>query len=258
MKINVHAGHNPDGKIACGASGLIKESTQARKVKDLVIKYLKAAGHTVYDCTCDNGTSQTDVLKKIVAKCNAHSVNLDVSIHFNSGASDRKGNGRTTGTEVYIASSASKAKDEAERICKKIAALGFKNRGVKVRNNLYVLNHTKAPALLVECCFVDDKDDTKLYDVEKMAKAIASGIMGKATVAPAHKIETKTATKKKDSSKTVKVTAKSGLNCRKGPGTKYGTVMAYPYGSTLKITEETNGWGKTSKGWVKLEYTKKI
>lgn len=80
----------------------------------------------------------------------------------------------------------------------------------------------------------------------------------KAQLAPAHKTETKTATKKKDSSKTVKVTAKSGLNCRKGPGTKYGTVMAYPYGATLKITEETNGWGKTSKGWVKLEYTKKI
>ena len=262
MKINVHAGHNPDGKIACGASGLIKESTQARKVKDLVIKYLKAAGHTVYDCTCNDGTSQTDVLKKIVAKCNAHSVNLDVSIHFNSGAEDEKGNGKTTGTEVYIASSASKAKDEAERICKKIVALGFKNRGVKVKNNLYVLNHTKAPALLVECCFVDDKDDAKLYDAEKMAKAIASGITRKATVAPAQtapkKKETKTETKKKDSGKTVKVTAKSGLNCRKGPGTKYGTVMAYPYGSTLKITEETNGWGKTSKGWVKLEYTKKI
>ena len=49
MKINVHAGHNPDGKIACGAVGLIKESTQARKVKNYVIKYLKVAGHTVYD-----------------------------------------------------------------------------------------------------------------------------------------------------------------------------------------------------------------
>ena len=95
-----------------------------------------------------------------------------------------------------------------------------------------------------------------------MAKAIVAGLTGKSTVAPAHKTETKTetktATKKKDSSKTVKVTAKRGLNFRKGPGTKYGTVMAYPYGSTLKITEETNGWGKTSKGWVKLEYTKKI
>ena len=34
MKFNIHAGHNPDGKIACGAIGLIKESTEARKVKD--------------------------------------------------------------------------------------------------------------------------------------------------------------------------------------------------------------------------------
>lgn len=41
MKINVHAGHNPDGKIACGAVGLIKESTEARKVKKEVIKLLR-------------------------------------------------------------------------------------------------------------------------------------------------------------------------------------------------------------------------
>ena len=37
MKINVHAGHNPDGKVACGAVGLIKESTEVRAVKDKVI-----------------------------------------------------------------------------------------------------------------------------------------------------------------------------------------------------------------------------
>lgn len=41
MKINVHAGHNPDGKIACGAVGLIQESTEARKVKKEVIKLLR-------------------------------------------------------------------------------------------------------------------------------------------------------------------------------------------------------------------------
>ena len=28
MKINVHAGHNPAGKIACGAVGLINESIE--------------------------------------------------------------------------------------------------------------------------------------------------------------------------------------------------------------------------------------
>jgi N-acetylmuramoyl-L-alanine amidase len=37
MIINVHAGHNPDGKVACGAIGIIRESTEARRVKDAVI-----------------------------------------------------------------------------------------------------------------------------------------------------------------------------------------------------------------------------
>lgn len=258
MKINMHAGHNPDGKVACGATGFLKESTEARNVKNAAIKSLKAAGHTAYDCTVNNGTSQGDILRKIVTKCNVHTVDVDVSIHLNCGAGDKKGNGKTTGVEVYIASENSKAKEKATCICEEIAKLGFKNRGVKVRKDLYVLNHTKAPALLVECCFVDDKDDAKLFDAGKMAKAIVAGLTGKSTAKSAHKKETKTETKKKDSGKTVRVTAKSGLNCRKGPGTKYGTVMAYPYGSKLKITEETNGWGKTSKGWVKLEYTKKI
>ena len=179
MKINVHAGHNPDGKIACGAVGLIKESTEARKVKDLVIKYLKQLGHTVYDCTVSNGTSQNDVLKKIVAKCNAHKVDLDVSIHFNSGAKDKKGNKKTTGTEIYIYSLSNKAKSYAQRTVTAIASLGFKNRGVKRSLTLYFLRKTKSPAMLVECCFVDDKDDTTLYNADKMARAIVKGVTDK-------------------------------------------------------------------------------
>lgn len=179
MKINIHAGHNPDGKVACGAVGLIKESTEARKVKDEIIKILKSEGHTVYDCTCENGTSQSDVLKKIVAKCNSRSVDLDVSIHFNSGSSDKKGNGKTTGTEVLVYSLNGKSFPHAEKTLKKISAIGFKIRGVKERKDLYVLKHTKSPAMLVECCFVDDKDDVELYDYKKMAKAIAEGILNK-------------------------------------------------------------------------------
>lgn len=178
MKINIHAGHNPDGKIACGAVGLIKESTEARKVKDEVIVLLSQLGHTVYDCTVDNGTSQSDVLKKIVAKCNAHAVDLDVSIHFNSGASDKTGNGKTTGTEVYVYSSSSKAAQAASSVCSAISALGFKNRGVKTSTSLYILKNTKAPSMLIECCFVDDKDDVQLYDTKKMAQAIVYGITG--------------------------------------------------------------------------------
>lgn len=178
MKFNISAGHNPDGKVACGAVGLIKESTEARKVKDKVIQYLRKAGHTAYDCTCENGTSKNDVLKKIVSKCNSNDVDLDVAIHLNSGANDKKGNDKSTGVEVLIYSDKSKAKDEAERICKKIAALGFKNRGVKINEDLYVLKNTNAAALLIEVCFVDDADDVELYldNIDKIAKSIAEAL----------------------------------------------------------------------------------
>ena len=178
MKINVSAGHNPDGKIACGAVGLLKESTEARRVANEVVRLLKEQGHTVYNCTCDNGTSQGDVLKKIVAKCNQHSVDLDVSIHFNAGAGAQKKNGQTTGTEVLVYNDSSKAMAAAQRVAKQISALGFKNRGIKIRDGLYFLRNTKSPAMLVECCFVDDGDDAALYDYKKMAAAIAQGITG--------------------------------------------------------------------------------
>ena len=184
MRINVHAGHNPDGKVACGAIGIIRESTEARNVKNEVIRLLKALGHTVYDCTVDNGTSANNVLTNIVKKCNAHEVDLDVSIHFNAGAKDASGNGKTTGTEVYVYNSSSKAKPCAEKVCAAIASLGFKNRGVKASVKLYVLRKTNAPAMLIECCFVDDKDDVALYDYKSMAEAIVYGITGQAYKEP--------------------------------------------------------------------------
>ena len=90
-KYNVSAGHNPPGKTACGAVGFLDESKEARLIVKEIIKLLKSAGHKAYDCTCDNGKSQGDVLKKIVAKCNKRTVDLDVSIHLNSGRNDKKG-----------------------------------------------------------------------------------------------------------------------------------------------------------------------
>lgn len=184
MRINIHAGHNPDGNVACGAVGFIKEATENRNVKNEVIRILRAMGHTVYDCTCDTGISKRDVLEKIVEKCNKHTVDLDVSIHFNAGGSDSVGNGMTTGTEVLVYSQNSKALKTAQKTCAAIASLGFKNRGVKYRPDLYVLKNTKSPAMLIECCFVDDKDDVAVYDYKSMAEAIVYGITGKKYEAP--------------------------------------------------------------------------
>ena len=149
MRINVHAGHNADGRIACGAIGFIRESTEARRVKDAVVAQLRQLGHTVYDCTVDSASGVSANLSQIVSKCNAHDVDLDVSIHFNSGAGDSAGNSRTTGTEVYVYNAASKAKGYAERVCAAIAGLGYRSRGVKYSTGLYVLRNTKSPAMLL-------------------------------------------------------------------------------------------------------------
>ncbi len=178
MRINIHAGHNADGRLACGAIGFIRESTEARRVKDAVISMLRQLGHTVYDCTVDDAAGEDANLNQIVEKCNANDVNLDVSIHFNSGARDSAGNGRTTGTEVYVYNSSSKARPYAEKVCQSIAMLGFRNRGVKYSTGFRVLRKTKSPAMLVECCFVDDRDDVQLYDCQAMAEAIVFGITG--------------------------------------------------------------------------------
>lgn len=175
---NVHAGHCPQGQGASGAVGLLKESVEDRKVKNRVISALKRAGHTVYDCTDDTNCAVNQNLQRIVAKCNAHSVDLDVSIHLNSGRNDYAGDGSTGGVEVWCYNE--KTAKIAAAICANVsAALGVRNRGVKYSKGLYVLKHTKAPALLVECCFVDDKDDANHWNADKCGDAIASGITGK-------------------------------------------------------------------------------
>lgn len=175
---NVHAGHCPQGKGAYGAVGILKESVENRLVKDEVIRLLRVEGHTVYDCTCEENTTQDGCLRKIVTKCNQHNVALDVSIHLNSGRNDYKGDNSTGGTEVWNYDTRTKA--ISDRICSNIAKeLGIRNRGTKYNKNLYVLNNTSSQALLVECCFVDDKDDADHWNAKKCAKAIVEGILNK-------------------------------------------------------------------------------
>ena len=158
---NIHAGHNT---IVPGANGKFNEVTEDRKVKDTVISKLQSLGYTVYDCTDDSGKTQNENLKNIVSKCNDHTVDLDISIHFNAS------NGQGHGVEVLQYSN--KTKTVAQNICNAIAQLGFKNRGVKDRTDLYVLKKTKAPAILIECCFCDSEIDVGLYNCETMSDAI--------------------------------------------------------------------------------------
>lgn len=171
---NVHAGHS----LKCrGVSDLLDEVTENRAVKNKLIELLRANGDTVYDCTDDYSTTQGANLSSIVSKCNAHNVDLDISIHLNSARNDRVGDGKCGGVEVYGYDD--RIYDTAYRIAENIAntlGIGFHGSPVKYNKGLYVLRKTRAKAILIECCFVDDRDDVTRWDSTKCAMAIASAL----------------------------------------------------------------------------------
>lgn len=166
---NVHGGHS----LKCrGASGLLDEVNEDRKVKNRVIELLRARGATVYDCTDDTSTTKNGNLSTIVTKCNGHKVDLDVSIHLNAGGGH--------GVETWGYSD--KVKDVGSRISANISkALGITNRGFKISTKLYVLRKTHSPAVLIECCFVDSKEDHDKWNVDKCANAIVDALLNTTT-----------------------------------------------------------------------------
>lgn len=56
---------------------------------------------------------------------------------------------------------------------------------------------------------------------------------------------------------TGRVTAKSGLNIRKGPSTVYPIVGGYTYNTKITIIGDMGGWYKTNKGYVSAQYVSK-
>lgn len=173
MKIGINCGHTLGGQPGAGAIGIIDESAETRNVGKPLIEMLRKGGHTVYDCTDDYAASTSENLAEIVRLANAQPLDLFVSVHFNAGGG--------LGTEVYTYGGKSFA--EAEQTCKNIAALGFKNRGIKDGSGLYVIRNTSAKSMLIEVCFVDSADAQTYKNVgyEKIAAAISSAITGTET-----------------------------------------------------------------------------
>lgn len=178
MKIAVRGGHNFQ---APGSSALIDETTEDRKVKDSVIKYLRELGNDVLDVTPGNMDSDSD-LAYGVNKANEWGAELFISIHFNKAYNSYNG---AIGTETWVYSKRDNIKQDEEialRIVNAIAGLGFKNRGVKERIDLYELRSTKMASIIVEVCFVEATEDVALYKKlgpDTIGKAIAEAISNK-------------------------------------------------------------------------------
>lgn len=162
MRIVVNAGHTKIGK-GIGAYKYLNESRETRRIAYHLLYLLASTNHEVIPAIYDVSSNN---LKEAVTLSNNKCADLFISIHLNAGGGE--------GVECYTWKG--EKTTTATKICTNIAALGYKNRGVKNGSSLYVIKHTKAPAVLVECCFVDNEKDVKKYNAYKIAEAIYQAI----------------------------------------------------------------------------------
>lgn len=171
MKVAIVPGHTLTGK-GTGAVGYIDEGKENRILTDLIVKWLKQGGATVYTGKIDKSNNY---LAEQCQIANRQDVDLAVQIHFNANSTTLNPMGTET---IYKTNN---GKTYAERVNSKLSTV-FKNRGAKTDvRGLYWLSHTKAPAILIETCFVDSKADTDYYIKYKntVARLIAEGILNK-------------------------------------------------------------------------------
>jgi N-acetylmuramoyl-L-alanine amidase len=165
----ISSGH---GKYVRGASGILDEVDEARRVVERVADELRNRDVAVKTYHDDVSTSQNENLNRIVDFHNAQQRDLDVSVHFNAYVETSK----PMGTEcLYITQP-----DLAGQVSAAISWCGLLNRGPKKRTDLFFLNNTEMPAILIETCFVDSSADAAVYQqqFDAICAAIATVLGG--------------------------------------------------------------------------------
>lgn len=168
MKINGRGGHT---EKSIGARDVLDELTEDRKIFARVKQLLIEVGNSFNDCTPPESMAYPAELNYGVNKCNGNKADVFFSTHLNS----TKG---AHGSEVLVYPGTKLTIDMGNRILSNLANLGFYNRGIKQRTDLMELYATNCPAMIIETCFVHEKDAAiyRKVGVEKVARAIANGI----------------------------------------------------------------------------------
>ena len=166
---------------------------------------------------------ENDTLTEEIAECNAYGPDLAIDIHNNAGGGD--------GAEAYYYTGGGLSKTLAINVLDEIVKIGQNSRGAKpntingITEYFGFIRETIAPAVIVECAFVDNAEDIKIIDTaieqKAMGVAVAKGIL--TTLGIAHKAAS------------VKPVTVNSIN-----GTRWDNYMVLYAG--LKSTG-TNKWG---------------
>lgn len=268
-----HGGKDP-GATGCG-----------RKEKDDVLKLTKRVGailtgrnHSiVYTRTKDVYESPSTKAKE----GNASGAAFFASFHRNSAKPEAAGH------ETLVYANTGKAKLCADAANKNMSALGFKNRGTKIRTELAVLRGTTMPAALFETGFITNAGDNKLFDskFEQIAQGYADAIevaVGKGSGSSSSGSSTSSGNKTTSNTPSYKIgntyTLQSNMVVRTGAGTNYRAKKHSELTADgRKHDKDKNGcldkgtritcqqvkksgsniWIKCPSGWIAAYYNKK-
>ena len=165
MKVCINPGHdvNLDSGAVNPRTGR-RECDVALESGELLQTYLNQAG-------CQTVLVQDDDLGYVCHVSDDFDADIFVSLHCNAF------NTQARGTETLYKSFNGQrlANDIQSQIIRSINTV---DRGVKKRDDLWVLNGTNAVAVLVEMAFIDNDDDLRMLDndLDTIVRAIARGI----------------------------------------------------------------------------------
>lgn len=214
-----HGGSDP-GAVAFGREEADLNLVIALKCKD----ELERHGVSV---KMSRTKDENDTLDEEIRECNAFNPDLAIDIHNNAGGGD--------GAEAFYHYGGGLSKTLAVNVLDEIAKIGQNSRGAKTKmwgevDYFGFIRETKAPAVIVECAFVDNATDIKIIDTtaeqQAMGVAVAKGILK--TLGITYKAES-------TSTSVTKALAVDGMNCVRN--TNY-LVMYFGKAST-----GTNKWG---------------
>ena len=174
MKVFIGVGHG--GKDPGAVANGLRESDLNLSIALACRDTLERHGLTVL---MSREKDVNDPVEEEIKECNAFNPDYAIDIHNNAGGGD--------GAEIYHTINGGKGKTLAQNVLSEMVTVGQNSRGTKTRKNsngsdyYAFIRQTKAPAIIVEVAFVDNKTDIAIIDTaaeqKNMGIAIAKGIL---------------------------------------------------------------------------------
>lgn len=130
---------------------------------------------------------ENDPVGESVKESNLFNPDLTVEFHTNAGGGD--------GAEFFYYQGSPESLELAKNIEEEVKKFGQNSRGCKRGNHLSFVSKTEAPACLIECAFIDNKNDIAIVDEvheqKEFGKSVAKGILKSLGIAYKEEIKEK-------------------------------------------------------------------